>query len=300
MRVERPTQPYPSNLIGKQSDSPQSTTFSQVLNKKTQDTYVSTAKTTLATEISSSDSTEMKMAKLAAQAAEADYTGMSYEEIYTSIWNRYNKAFDGNMAAITGNVGGPASWCKVNNQFHKEVSQNVTGPMQREIWLANGASSKDLSAQTEAFGALRTFRVKLLGYEGMSFDEMESAIQKKYAGQESTVAYLNMQGELSITGCLRNKLGEKGASTYQTMLNFQFETTYNPNNPYRNNFGEGAAWMSDAQWQSIANRPFDSKKLASSMEEMLKGMTFDGPQAYQDSIKAIILSAIERFALKNI
>lgn len=93
-----------------------------------------------------------------------------------------------------------------------------------------------------------------------AFDEMESAIREKYAGQDTTLAYLSMQGELRTTGCLRNKLGGMGESSYLSMLNYQFETTYNPHNPYQNRPEDGAFHMSDDQWQSIADRPFDSKK----------------------------------------
>ena len=296
MRVER--QAYPAALAERRTGGSQANTFPRMLNQKAQDVYVPRTETPSATEILPSDSSEVKMSKLAEIAAQADYTGMSYEEIYNTIWNRYSKAFDGNLTGIHGNVGGPGSWAKISNQLTDELVKNIVYPMQQEIWQSSGRSMDYQAALKEASGVLKSLRMKCLGYEGMSFDEIEASIQKKYAGQNTTLAYLNMQGELSITGCLENRLGKSGESTYQGMLLIRFEEAYNPNNPYENRPENGAAHMSDEQWERVANEPFDSHKLAGEMKEMLKHITFDY-NIDPDNIEDLLLSAIERFAVKD-
>lgn len=65
-----------------------------------------------------SNATHAKLKKLREINEQADYTGMSPEEIYKTIWDRYNEAFDGNMMAITACIAGPAEWSPVNNQFY--------------------------------------------------------------------------------------------------------------------------------------------------------------------------------------
>lgn len=294
MRVERPTHSYSVNSIKMRTDLSQVNTFQQMLSKKTQDAYTTRTEPSAATEILSSAPTEVKMSKLAEIAAQSDYTGMSYDEIYNTIWNRYNEAFDGNMTAIDGGVGGPASWSKIKYQLSTELFQNIVRPIQREIRLSAGGNVDHISTQDEALGVLQSLRLKSLGYERMSFDEIESAIQKKYAGKDTTLDYLNMQGELRITGCLRNKLGEKGQSNYLTMLKIQFETTYNPNNPFQK---DGAHFMSEEQWEGIANQTFDSHQLATAMKDQLSRMTFEGDQS---KMEKILLSAIDQFIMKNI
>lgn len=67
--------------------------------------------------VTASNATHAKLKRLREINEQADYTGMSPEEIYETIWNRYNEAFDGNMIAITACIAGPAEWGPVNVSF---------------------------------------------------------------------------------------------------------------------------------------------------------------------------------------
>ena len=58
-------------------------------------------------------------------ADNADYTGMSSEEIYAEIWQRYNTAFDGNMPAIYSYLVGGWEWQVIGNQYASEFSNIV-------------------------------------------------------------------------------------------------------------------------------------------------------------------------------
>ena len=79
--------------------------------------------------------------------------------------------------------------------------------------------------------------MKTLGYDGMNFGQREAAIREKYAGKNTTLDFLNMQSELSLSGVLRHKMGKERAGTYCAILNNQFESAFNPN--YYMTVGDG-------------------------------------------------------------
>ena len=128
MRIESAPQVRPEVRESAASAAP-SETFGQVLEAKTQDHYVpsppqprtepefSLAERTYYGSVTVSNATQAKLKQLAELDAQADYTGMSPDEIYAEIWNRYNEAFDGNMIAILGCVAGPSEWGEIGYQF---------------------------------------------------------------------------------------------------------------------------------------------------------------------------------------
>ena len=111
------------------SPSALSKTFGQVLEAKTQDRYVpsppqprtepefSLAERTYSSGTTVSSATHAKLKQLAELNAQAGYAGMSPDEIYAEIWNRYDEAFDGNMIAIRGCVAGPSERGEIGYQF---------------------------------------------------------------------------------------------------------------------------------------------------------------------------------------
>lgn len=311
MKIESQISPLSRTQQTKKTEADKSGSFQQVLSeqataKKAGDSITIYSQGAISEEAAAAapalailptDSTVVKLEKLRAIAENADYTGMSYSEIYKTIWDRYQAAFDGNMTAITGSSAGPASWAAISYQFSTEVHQNIVNPRMWEIRGSIGADYDRSAAQTEAYATLREARMKALGYEGMNFDEIESAIAQKYQGKNSTLDFLNRQGELYVTGCLDNKMGEMGASSYQNMIKFLFEVNYNPQSVYGPRGAEDSAvHMTDEQWQRVANQPFDTKVLAGEMRDLLTRMSWSG---YSSNIEAVILAAIEQFALKK-
>ena len=53
------------------------------------------------------------------------------EEILSTIWNRYDEAFDGNMVAITACIAGPGEWSAINNQFVYEINDHITSQQKK-------------------------------------------------------------------------------------------------------------------------------------------------------------------------
>nr|WP_326175637.1 hypothetical protein [uncultured Oscillibacter sp.] len=128
MRIESAPQVRPEVRESAASAAP-SETFGQVLEAKTQDRYVpsppqprtepefSLAERTYSSGTTVSSATHAKLKQLAELNAQADYAGMSPDEIHAEIWNRYDEAFDGNMIAIRGCVAGPSEWGEIGYQF---------------------------------------------------------------------------------------------------------------------------------------------------------------------------------------
>ena len=128
--------------------------------------------------IYTSDSTETKLEKLRKMAEVSDYSGMSYEDIYTTIWNRYNTAFGGRLSTITALVG-PMSqdWCAINNRFVEEAEKYVYIPLERSL-EAQGLVNKGVYSE-EAQQIMSDVKSAPLGSSGMSFEEKEAAIFEK-------------------------------------------------------------------------------------------------------------------------
>ena len=237
------------------------------------------------TEILPGDTTEVKLAKLRQMADEADYTGMSYGEIYTSIWNRYNDAFDGNMPAIAAYFIPSPEWIDISNQFHDEYRHSILYPLQEEFRLNTGISvstwSKDNYAQHErdmdAFheyvrSNYEDFSTQALGYGGMTTEEIEQAICQKYAGKDTLRSFLNMQGELYRSGVLTSKLGGEGAWAFMSAMKRQLPLTY-----FFEDCLKGPTWeISQARWDAVLDGRFDAQAFAADMREYVKTANFSG------------------------
>ena len=128
MKIEGAAQARPEYRKTMASATP-SKTFGQVLEARSQDRYVpsapqprsepefSLAERTYSSGTTVSSATQAKLKQLAELNAQAGYAGMSPDEIYAEIWNRYDEAFDGNMIAIRGCVAGPSEWGEIGYQF---------------------------------------------------------------------------------------------------------------------------------------------------------------------------------------
>ena len=323
MRIENAPQARPGYRKATASAAP-SKTFGQVLEAKTQDRYVpsapsprteaefSVAERTRPNGVTVSNASHAKLKQLAEIDAQADYTGMSPDEIYAEIWNRYDKAFDGNMIAIRGCVAGPAEWGEIGYQFYTEVTRHIFNPAiiaaRKEAleldgrpyteWTDAEMDALDSSSNLKACKTVNNALMKVLGYDGMSFEEREAAIREKYAGKDTTLDFLNMQSELSMSGVLNHKMGVDRAGTYLAMMEIQFDKAFNPNSIY--NVGhEKYSMMTADQWYRVADQPFDTAQFAASMKENLhqvsghNGWTEDYVKLLEGLFDHFITGAVE-------
>jgi len=279
---------------------------------KTQDRYVSSvksqspkagAKSTIEGRtygFTISNATYAKLKQLAEIDKQADYTGMSSDEIHAEIWKRYDEAFDGNMVAITAGIAGPAEWSAVNNQFVYEILNHIVYPEERAALKASGAADAssyeekralEISCNQKAHQVATHGLWKISGCEGMSFEEREMAIKEKYAGKNTTLDFLKMQNELKQSGVLRHKMGDK-ADTYCAMIGIQFDRAFNPDSIDRVGY-EKSSFMTVDQWYRVANQSFDTAKFGAAMKEHLG--TISGPNNYSDDIVKMMEDCIDRF-----
>nr|WP_325189389.1 hypothetical protein [uncultured Oscillibacter sp.] len=294
MRIENALQARPEYRKTTASATP-SKTFGQVMQTaKAQDHYVpsappprtepefSLAERTRPNGVTVSNACHAKLKQLAEIDAQADYTGMSPDEIYAEIWNRYDEAFDGNMIAIRGCVAGPAEWGEVGHQFYTEVTRHIFNPAINAAWKEGveldgrpytewtyeEKTDLDRLCMEKADKIVHDAMMKTLGYDGMSFDERETAIREKYAGKNTTLDFLNLQSELSMSGVLIHKMGMDRADTYLAMMRIQFDEAFNPNSIY--NVGhEKCSMMTADQWYRVADQPFDTAQFAAAMKDNL-------------------------------
>lgn len=229
-----------------------------------------------------SNATQAKLKRLAELDKQSDYTGMSYDEIYAEIWNRYDEAFDGNMIAIKAYIAGPAEWTVINQQFYTEITHHIFNPAiiaaRKEgleldgrpytEWTDAEMDALNSSSRDKATKIVNDAKLKVLGYDGMNFEEREAAIREKYAGKNTTLDFLNMQSELSLSGVLRHKMGKERAGTYCAILNNQFESAFNPNY-YMTVGDEKSSFMTPDQWYRVANQPFNTAQFAAAMKDNL-------------------------------
>lgn len=234
-----------------------------------------------ATDIRPGDSAQVKLAKLQQMAEEADYTGMSYAEIYSTLYNQYNDAFDGNFPAIN-NFYLSNEWSDIKYQFYENVRDYVRIPMLREFEAETGIRGAYFIPQTHreadrAFSQYISskygdFRAEALGYGNMSMEEVEQAIYEKYKGKNTLRDFLNMQGELFDTGVMMNKLGVDGSVAYRRALDDQLPRTYF----FDEYMGTTPMNISQARWDAVLDGKFDAHAFASDMRESLKNTSFSG------------------------
>lgn len=292
MKIEGVSQARPEYRKSTASATP-SKTFGQVMEAtKAQDRYVpgtpqprtepefSLAERTWFSGFTVSNATHAKLKQLAEIDAQADYTGMSPDEIYAEIWNRYDEAFDGNMIAIRGSIGGSSEWGDISIQFYDEITRHIFNPAviaarkegleldgrPHAEWTDAEKDALDSSSLEKAHNILYEARLKVLGYDGMSFEEREAAIREKYAGKNTVLDFLNMQSELDLSGVLNHKMGVYRAGTYHAMLRAKLDAALNPNSI--SNVGhEKCSPMTADQWYRVANQPFDTVQFAAAMKK---------------------------------
>lgn len=221
-----------------------------------------------AVQILPKDSTQTKLEKLRQIADTADYSGMSYTEIYCTIWDRYNSAFGGNLSAITSCLWEGDNWYGINNQFTEEVDKFVYNPIEREIWKDSQLRRRDkgYAEQYIAHGG-KNFRAAALGYDVTNHEECELAIRQKYAGKNTLLDFLNMQGELSATGVVRHRLGPEGSFWYEVNLREQLKSMFSSSSGSEPSLG---------QFDSVLRFRVDVGALASAMRKSLSQANFSG------------------------
>ena len=199
------------------------------------------------------DSVQVKLEKLQKIAETADYTGMSYEEIYCAIWDRYQQAFDGKMPILTSGFVGGNERCYITNQFAKEIDKAVRYPLYREI-----QAETSLRYGEKAFSQYwdehyrGKFEATVLGYGGMAPEEIEQAILEKYAGKNTLSDFVTMMGELSKTGVLAHKMGGwANVAECRDMISLELEYKCFPNLYDR--------CPTDEDWAGIMYQPFDAR-----------------------------------------
>ena len=198
---------------------------------------------------------------------------MSYTEIYTNLWKCYDDAFGGNMPAITSCIALGQELSSVNNQFIDETGKYVRIPLRNQIYQETGCVYG-----TDAYNEIKKeyigdktefpFASVALGYSGMSFEEKEAAIYQKYAGKNTLQDFLNMQGELFQTGVLDNKMGFSGSFQYQCILSQQLAWHFFPDKML------AMENITQAQWDSVYNMPFNAVSFLTEVKDAIKHMTF--------------------------
>lgn len=237
-----------------------------------------------------SNATHAKLKKLREINERADYTGMSPEEIYKTIWDRYNEAFDGNMMAITACIAGPAEWGPVNNQFYYEIRDQIIHPAMRAAREADPALTyeecRDIGGKVSGEAYLKT-----MGWDGMSYEEREASIKEKYAGKNTTRDFLMMQSELYKSGVLEYRMGSH-ASFYCAVLGNQFDQAFNPNSIYAVGY-ENSDFMTADQWYRVADQPFDAVRMARAMKDNIDRVS--GDNGFSEDIRQLFFDYIDHF-----
>lgn len=220
------------------------------------------------------DSTQVKLAKLQQIAEASDYTGMSYEEIYTTIWNRYNDAFDGRLSAICSGLSGPSDWNYINNQFGQEIHKVVFYPL-RDEFVAQGMREQDAAYDKEYQKRVTDIKSAPFGYSGISCEQREAAILEKYAGKNTFLDFLSMQGELFHTGVYSEKMGGWSAAfKYMDAISNQIERPYveawlQTNDIETTVYSSYRSMLTKGEWENKLRSPFDTKSFFTGLKETI-------------------------------
>lgn len=248
------------------------------------------------------DSVEVKLEKLRQISEASDYTGMSYEEIYTDLWNRYNDAFDGRLSAICSSVtASPPHWHKISNQFSNETELYVFRPL-REDFKVQGLRKGDAGYDEYVTQRYSDIRSAPLGYSGMTYEEKEAAILAKYQGKDSFLDFLSMQGELQHTMIYRNKMGFYGEIAYLNRMNSEIRNSYLGGRFEQENiltqvqknvrYISHINLLSEAQWDILLQGNFDVRSFFAGMKASLEDVVFKN---YDYDVRGMIDHQINGF-----
>lgn len=273
MRIEHqpavPVAPVQSPVVsGKQAGTFQEILSARASARSVGDSF-SPAKTAVApsSAILPTDSDKVKLEKLKEIDASFDYSGMSYQEIHSTIYNRYNTAFNGNLLGIMS--FGAEDWTQINLQYQDEIKRHVYYPMRNELAAELGMKATDEQFLKEHFWPeYNEIILTSQGFRGMSVEEREAAIMKKYQGKNTFMDVLNMHGELRSSGVLAHKMGLEGAGRFWTQFLMQIDYDY----------FDGAEVGAPAVTQEWINNsldmPIDLKGLYRNLKDSLSKMSF--------------------------
>ena len=233
------------------------------------------------------DSTEVKLEKLRRIAETADYTGMSYGEIYKTVLGRYQQAFgERNMLALMSGLVGGSDRDSICHQLANELDQVVYHPLYREIEAETG-----LRYAQDAFRDYwyENYKFELgaeaLGYGGMSPEEIEKAVSEKYAGKNTLADFAAMMEELHMSGVLDDKLGRNGANNlWGTLCRQLYEVR--PEDNY-----DGGRRV-DSLWERARREPFDFQNFAHELKNTIQNnMSFYN---YGFDIRSLLLQSLDK------
>lgn len=232
------------------------------------------------------DSTEVKLEELRRIAETADYTGMSYGEIYKTILDRYQQAFGGKMLALISGFVGGSDRDSICHQFAREMDDAVYHPLYREIEAETG-----LRYTQDAFRDYwdEQYRFELvaeaLGYGGMSLEETEKAISEKYTGKNTLADFAAMMTELQLSGVLDHKLGRDGANSLLSLIGRKLYEVRPEDNYY------GGRRL-DILWERAQREPFSFSVFAQGLKDTVQNnMSFYN---YDFDIRGVLLQSIDK------
>lgn len=247
--------------------------MAQYVNRRNTDVVQINAQQTAApTSSGVSADTEAKLAELREIGANADYTGMSYSEIYKAIWDRYNEASDGKLGMNAFyspplNKDIPA----INNQLSKELQLHIYTPLEKELEEELGFTKQENRAafQEHFIERRNAIHAEAMGYGGMNYEETEQAIVEKYKGKTSLQDFLEMQGELYETGVLWHKLGGfDRLGEYYTKLDMQINLTY-----FHDSYVHETP-MEPEQYNAALSKGFDPTSFFSDLKQTIDRSTY--------------------------
>lgn len=231
------------------------------------------------------DSTEVRLEKLRKIAETADYTGMSYGEIYKTILDRYQQAFDGRFLALASGFVGGSDRDSICHQFAREMDQAVYHPLYREIEAETGLRYGQDAFQDYWYEHYKfELGAEALGYGGMSPEEIEKAVAEKYAGKNTLADFSAMMEELHLSGVLDHKLGRDGANSLLSVLGRKLHEV-RPEDNY-----DGGRRL-DSLWERAQREPFSFQNLAQELKNTVQNnMSFSN---YGFDIRDTLLQSID-------